>query len=78
MKRILITYHMHKAGETAESCINLLMEDSIADDLLLREDAASTMTPGHGNVWTILDRVCRLQGYIFDGAVMFERAALSL
>jgi len=73
MKNILITYHMHTPGESAESCITIPMKDEIADDLLEKGmDSVHMMLEANGEVARLLRSLADIQGYRYDGAVGFE------
>lgn len=55
MEHLVITYHMTKQGETAESCIDLPMLPEIAAAMLAGESNAA--------VDAILLQLAELQGY---------------
>ena len=80
MKRICITYHMHRdypRKETAETCITLPMVKVIADDVLKNGadskhllprtlDDDLCVVPG-GVVYEALCRLSEMQGYRYEG-----------
>lgn len=62
MKHINITYHMSNRNETAESCITLPMDNTIALQVL--GDGADSVP----NVKRILSNLAAIQGYNYIGA----------
>lgn len=69
MKKICITYHMSKPGQTVEDCITLSMDDTIADNLLDDEWGASVL------VKDTIKHIAAIQGYRFEGICTAEEVA---
>lgn len=68
MEYLLITYHMTKPGETAESCIRLPMTPKRAETLL---------AGGHSMIVNmVLDLLAELQGYDKATYCCCERTSL--
>lgn len=63
MKHLVITYHMTKSGEGAETCITLPMMDKIAEDIL-KEQRCSPYVFLSSAVDVILTKLAALQGYV--------------
>lgn len=63
-KYICITYHMAKLdGETAETCIDLPMEEKIADDILRAQRDSRYVKDAAWPIASILQNLAKLQGY---------------
>lgn len=63
-KYICITYHMAKLdGETAETCIDLPMEEKIADDILQAQRDSRYVKDAAWPIASILQNLAKLQGY---------------
>lgn len=67
MKHVLITYHMTRPHEFAETCTTIALEDPIADDLLKHQED-STYVQGcerltNLSIPGLLNRLAYLQGY---------------
>ena len=65
MRYLNITYHLHRAGEMAETCITLPMEAAMADCILKYQCQSPYASPGSA-IGRILSALAYLQGY--DGA----------
>lgn len=85
MKRLCITYHMHRNHgtvcdpkmETAETCITLPMRDDIADDILEKgEDSKYMKRMAIGYVSGILSELSEIQGYYYSGFCTAEEVEL--
>lgn len=66
MRHICITYHMSNRSETAESCITLPMDSTVAQRVL--KDGADSVP----NVKRILSNIAAIQGYNYIGACTAE------
>ena len=63
-KYICITYHMAKLdGETAETCIDLPMDEKIADDILRAQRDSRYVKDAAWPIASILQNLAKLQGY---------------
>lgn len=63
-KYICITYHMAKLdGETAETCIDLPMDEKIADDILWAQRDSRYVKDAAWPIASILQNLAKLQGY---------------
>lgn len=77
MKKICITYHMWRAdqltpaGEFAESCIDLPIEDKRAKGILEKPDYKWPMDVVL-EINSVLSGICKLQGYSFRGIASIE------
>lgn len=67
MKKLCITYHMEKPGETAETCITLPMLAETAENIM------KTQTPTI-EIEAVLELLSGLQGYEYAGTVCVEIA----
>lgn len=70
MKNIIITYHMSRESEVAETCIKLPMQEHIADDILERQGDSQYVKQGSMSITAvklILNNLAELQGY-YDAA----------
>lgn len=77
MKKICITYHMWRAdqltpaGEFAESCIDLPIEDERVKSILEKPECRWPMDVVL-EINSVLCGICKLQGYSFRGIAKIE------
>lgn len=71
MKKLDITYHMYRPGESAETCITLPMTDDYAD--LKLHDFRTRKWP-LGLLGRIVDTLALLQGYEYAEIVHMKEA----
>lgn len=72
-KYICITYHMAKLdGETAETCIDLPMDEKIADDILRAQRDSRYVKDAAWPIASILQNLAKLQGYDSSAFCMFN------
>lgn len=77
-KYICITYHMAKLdGETAETCIDLPMDEKIADDILRAQRDSRYVKDAAWPIASILQNLAKLQGYDSSAFCMAEKSNLS-
>lgn len=69
-RRITITYHMEKPGETAESCITLPLSDAWAETVIARDGRVLS-------IQRIVNELATLQGYVFAQVVCVKEKASS-
>lgn len=63
-KYICITYHMAKLdGETAETCIDLPMDEKIADDILRAQRDSRYVKDAAWPIASILQNLAEMPGY---------------
>lgn len=78
-KYICITYHMAKLdGETAETCIDLPMDEKIADDILRAQRDSRYVKDAAWPIASILQNLAKLQGYDSSAFCMAEKSNLYL
>lgn len=65
MKKINLTYHMQKGTETAENIVTLMMEDTIADEIIKTQKTGT-------RVGLILTVLAEIQGYEYIGLCSAE------
>lgn len=76
-KYICITYHMAKLdGETAETCIDLPMDEKIADDILRAQRDSRYVKDAAWPIASILQNLAKLQGYDSGAFCMAEKSNL--
>lgn len=76
-KYICITYHMAKLdGETAETCIDLPMDEKIADDILRAQRDSRYVKDAAWPIASILQNLAKLQGYDSSAFCMAEKSNL--
>lgn len=63
MKKILITYHMGKLRETAESCILVPMTARNARSIIEQGKQSYLVAQPQGAVRKLLEAVTQMQGY---------------
>ena len=71
MKKICVTYHMERVNETAESCVDVPVEQSRLEGLLVHgtdfpdwlEDVDNATATAVYAVWSIVSELACLQGY---------------
>lgn len=67
MKKLLITYHMRNAYESAETCVTLPMADDVADDVLKHGNSSECLDMMRcGELYRALKSLSALQGYEYE------------
>ena len=62
MKKICVTYHMERAGEIAETCIDLPLSEELAD-AIVRESHCAETAIGMAVIAQMVTALAYLQGY---------------
>lgn len=65
-KNVIITYHMSKPGEVAETCITLPMSENVAKDVLENQELSQQVVgdgTSSGPLSVILNTLAELQGF---------------
>lgn len=76
MKKLRVTYHMSRPGETAETCVTLTVTDEAAAELMTFEPWELVFRANRTaeDLSVALHRLSRLQGYTLDEILTVEEA----